>query len=292
MFRLVKFIAATAVLGVSDTEISVRNSSNFAMVRPVNCLEHVLLKSVEERKKMFLDRVSNPMSAGDLIKCAVSHGFQFLGELFECLDAQGFALNGFGANMSRDRMCRHLQFENSLLDGQEGPRVRQRRMRNCLLQGDRQGVFGVLLSTPPDDPNFALEVIKAAFVGTQEGATTTVAALVAGGNVNDAVDLCLLTNQGRAAARLLLVGGDIELAVQVVVTMCDARGVASIAGLFERALVADGNTRAILAVLMAWRMWDDVARILRNERCDFIASVVGAVQESGGTFCIRADPTE
>jgi hypothetical protein len=213
-----------------------------------------------------------------LVECAVNHGFQFLGELFECLDAEGFALNGFGANMSRERMCRHLQFENVLLDGQEGPRVRQRGMRSCLLQGDTQGAFGMLLSTPPDALNFALEVLKAAFVGARQGPTATVAALVAGGKVNDAIDLCLLTNQCRTAARLLLVDGDVELAVQVVAALCDAPGVASIAGLFERALVGDGNTRAILAVLMAWRMRDDVARLLRKERCDFIASVMGGLQ--------------
>jgi hypothetical protein len=50
VFPLAKFIAAAAVSGVSGTEISVRNPSNSAIVRPGSRADHLLLKSVQKAK--------------------------------------------------------------------------------------------------------------------------------------------------------------------------------------------------------------------------------------------------
>jgi hypothetical protein len=89
-----------------------------------------------------------------------------------------------------------LAYENYLLSRLDQPQVRWKPVRNFLLQDDRQRAFSVLISTPPDSPNFGLEVVKEAFLDellVGRGMTPSVAALVSGGRAEDAVDLAMLT---------------------------------------------------------------------------------------------------
>jgi hypothetical protein len=115
----------------------------------------------------------------------VTHRLLYLAELLTGLTSAQFSSLIEGANLSRERFRSNLDVENSLIEQIAGPLVRRRRMRNALLQGDDQAML-----------------VKS----TAYRATTSMAALVARGRTDDAVDIAMLLiiNQPCGAFRLLL----------------------------------------------------------------------------------------
>jgi hypothetical protein len=169
-------------------------------------------------------------------------------------------------------MRTYLTFENFLLGSHDQPQE-----KNFLLQDDRQSAFSVLISTPPDSPNFTLEVVKAAFLDDfliGRGMTPSVAALMSGGKADDAVDLAMLMKQFRDAARLLLSDGKVEPAVQIIAAMFSEAEVGAIANLIATTLINGENKRALIGLFMVWQRFHDTARLLRGKKCEFVATVV------------------
>jgi hypothetical protein len=230
------------------------------------------LKSLEERKQVLFGDVDKAELAILARKCQ----FMFLAELFECLDTEIYVPACVRANLSSKRICQHLEFENLFLEQLNELPVRRRRTRNFLIQNDPQSAFGLLISTPSDSAEFALEVVKAAFshkAMARESAPSA-AALVSGGKVDDAVDIVLLTQQFRDAARLLLGEGKIEQAVQIMTAQLDEEEIAPMVDFIERILMTAGHYRTVCALLMAWRRFGSLAKLLVGKQSDFAVAVL------------------
>jgi hypothetical protein len=197
-------------------------------------------------------------------------------DLFECLDSEIYVPSCFGANLSSKRICQHLEFENALLEQLNDLPIRRRRTRNFLIRNDLQSAFGLLISTPSDSAGFALEIMKAAFAhkAMVHEFAPSVAALVSRGKLDDAVDIVLLTQQFRDAARLLLGEGKIEQAIQIMTAQFDEQEIASMADFIESILMTAGNHRTMSALLMAWRRAGSVAKLLVGKHSEFAVAVL------------------
>jgi hypothetical protein len=88
----VKFISPTALLENSGKELSHRAAANFDILSAPSALDHLLLKSLEESRRLVLEELRKPMTATQLAECARRHGHEFLGDLFETLDRERFAV--------------------------------------------------------------------------------------------------------------------------------------------------------------------------------------------------------
>jgi WD40 repeat protein len=268
-----KFLDSTTLIDIS--ELTHRNTVTFdSIMRDASphLQDHLALKSLEERKQILFGCIEKAELAILARKCQ----FPFLAELFECQDSEIYVPACFGANLSSKRICQHLEHENLLLEQLNELPVRRRRTRNFLIQNDPQSAFGLLISTPSDSAEFALEVVKAAFAhkAMARESAPSVAALVSAGKVEDAVDIVLLTQQFREAARLLLGEGKVEQAIQIMTAQLDEQEIASMVDFVESTLVAAGNHRTAYALLMAWRRVSSVAKLLVGKHSEFAVAVL------------------
>jgi hypothetical protein len=158
-----------------------------------------------------------------------------------------------------------------------------------MIQGDPQGAYSVLLSTPTDSPDFALAAVKAVAVRCPEdAATASIAALIAGGRADDAVDLAMLTRQFASAARMLIDAGMIGCATAVLGALTDEDEVRVIEERIVAAMRGAGDARALAAFLIARKRCGEAAECLRNEGIEFVPDVIERIRVESGRVWIAA----
>jgi hypothetical protein len=163
-------------------------------------------------------------------------------------------------------------------------------VRNALLQGDRDAASALLLSTPADAPDFAVAVLKAALVdAASPRVAPSVAALVAVGRADDAVDLALLARQFADAARLLLVDSALADAVAVLAPLpADSGEARAVEPIVLAAVRAAGDPAALAALLVARRRFAEAGKCLRAAGLDFPALVVEGIREGNALAWVEA----
>jgi hypothetical protein len=172
----------------------------------------------------------------------------------------------------------------------ENGSVRRRRIRNFLIQDDREAAYSALLSTPTDSPDFALSVVKAVLIdAVQPRVAPSIAGLVAGARADDAIDVALLTRQFADAARLLIVDGLIADAIAVLVTLLsDSNEARTAEGVIVASLRDAGNAVGQAAVLIARRRFEEAGRCLRAVGLELPAMIVEGVREGDGLVWVES----
>jgi hypothetical protein len=278
--KVARFVTDESVFETSGHDASYRTFPDYTVVDqpvPAALADHIALKPPEIRRNLLTQALADAATT-DFARLARSHQFPFLADLFDALNQTEFDPNSRGANLSPAAMARHLATESLFLAQEQGDAVRRRRVRNALLLGDSRRAIDVLMAAPPANPAFALDLVKAALVsGPPLGAPMLVsaAALVAAGNVEDAVDLLMVTKEMKEAVKVLLRDGQLHAAFQIIRASaaedCEAE--------VEAAVAANGNGK-LVGALLAFGQFRAAEQALRAGGREFEASVIGGLKFS------------
>lgn len=246
---------------------------------------HITMQSPENKKKQFLELVKTPITPTEFAKAARQCHFPLLADLVSNLDSSQLVSASMCANMHRDCVLAHLRNIGTYLENQRESKMRKHLIRNLLLRGDHEGAFGILLSCPPDSPNFVLDVLKASLIekgSSGESMAPTVAALVSAGKQEDAVDILLMTKVYREAARILASEGDVETAVHIIKTVLSEENCEPIFSVIEQTLLNARRTWNVVAMHMARQRFADAAEIARSQGKRFVSDVISAMTFEDG----------
>jgi hypothetical protein len=261
----VRFMSQSIVLENSGAHMNfnLRNSRNFDLiVAPVNpaLSDSPLHEPVSDRKKLLESQPQLPDNARRL-------QFTLFADLLASADDTAFVSSCFGANLAKERLHAYLDTANKVLECLNAPSARTLTMRNCLIRGDQQGAFALLISSSPDSPSFSLDILKAGLVNTPNVSQTfgpAIAALIGAGKFGDAVDVLMVTGQFREAVRVLLGEGNVELALHIIVGAIGDPDT-SILDQVVTFLLSTRNWKMAAQVLIIFGHFDRASDILREE---------------------------
>jgi HEAT repeat protein len=133
-----------------------------------------------------------------------------------------------------------------------------------------------------------MAAVKAVLVHARtESATSSIAALIAGGRPDDALDLAMLTKQFGDAARMLIDIGMIDSAIAALTRITDEDEARGVEDRIIEALKGSGDPRAQAGLLIARRRFQEAAACLRQEGLAFVPDAVAHIREEGGLVWIE-----
>jgi hypothetical protein len=225
-----------------------------------------------------------------LAESARKYQFTLLAELFECLDSANFVASCFGANLNQSRMRQYLSSANLFLRQDRTQLSRSLRMRNFVIQEDFQAAFTLLIAPHPDSPFFSLDVMKAALVNNKEVSAqmaASIAGLISGGMVDDAIDILILTHQFRQAAQLMLAEGNAEIPIHMMRAVPEESDDSPLLDQVISFLLSARNWKMAVQVLIGFGEFTRAAKILKQEGFGFPSAVIGAMRQSEGQFVLE-----
>lgn len=170
----------------------------------------LIIQSLDIRKKKFLKFLvshNNIEYLNDWIDEARHLNFTKIAHLLSALDQTKFCTDAFGSNMKSERI--HSYFENlyTILDMTNDEKMRLTKMRLALLINSIEDAFSFLISEPPTNETFTLDVLKASLIHSlklPEKLDDSIKALINGKKYNDAIDLLLISKNYKGVCDVLL----------------------------------------------------------------------------------------
>ena len=204
-------------------------------------------------------------------------GLYSVADVLSCF-SDDFDSRCYGLNLSRKRFLEHVNFIIQFFKNDRGTKE----IRLMKLLGRKEDVFNKLLSTTPDNPNFAKNAMKAAIASANLASVKQVKqmvkALVEGGCAQDAIDILILIERYFDAVKLLISEKDFETPVIILRTVLwEFETEDSIANMMNAVRSANSDYQ-VLSFLMAGHSYGDAYAELVKKGDLFAAAVVKGIE--------------
>lgn len=271
-FSNLKFITNSIVLVYSNKQRSLHVVS-----------DHLLETQCLHKETNFLDIIpKEKCSIKYLIERLINHRFYFISDILYCIDNQRYSSNSFCLNFDEERMQRYIGSLLFLYSRENGKNeLKTERFRLSLMHHDHQGAYDILMSTSIDSPTYALDVVKASFIDSNVSSylAPSIAAMIAGGKTQDAIDLLLLSHQFTQAARQFISELDYASAVYIAKTLMNQSELASTVDILIKSSLADNKFKSVASMMIACRMFEKAEKLLEKYNFFFPAAIIRCLKE-------------
>ena len=254
--------------------------------------EPILITS-DARKESIIPKAK--ISLTEEIKLLRKNMFYFLADILCCLNNEEFYPLACGMNLNEERIKHYLDTLCDFYERDESGKLNIERVRIDLLRDNNKDAFNILMSTPKDDPNYVLNLIKASYLNSDDLNFTrclapSIAALIAGGKLNDAIDILLLTRQFAEASRQLIGDNNIPNALAIAKTHMPHDEFISTIDLVVDSYLVDKKIKAAVSLLVACNLMDKAITLLENSELYFSASFLNCIVKENEIYMF--DPSK
>lgn len=298
----IKFLTSSVILLFDKNKRSLTLSPNdinqlYSFKTQVSsCLnDQPLMKTSELRLLHLIPK--ERCSIQTLIDLLNKNMFYFISDILSCVDKKRYSPSSLCVNFDEERMQYHLKSILEFFSREEnGYKLKTDRVRILLMRNKNDEAFALLKDTPTTDPNFALNILKMSLIGIDDKNITSslspsVAAMIAAGKFEDAIDILMLSHQYSEAARQLIGNSNYTEAIQIMKTVMDQEKLLSMIDFICKALMGENRFKSIASILVSCRMFDDAVKILEKYKFMFPAALIKCLKEDENGDVIF-DPTD
>jgi len=234
----------------------------------------------QNSQKEFAKSLMKLNKINDIIFESNKRGFYFISQVLSVLFDE-FSMICYGANYSQDKTQRFLKLLLHIITSSQTETLRSDQIRFSLCCNERETAFSLLVTTPPTKPSFGTDVLKASLFHanpTFEVVSSVAASLINGGLQNDAIDLFLIAELYKQAAKLLASTGNTQDSVTIARATLNHKKLFKFCGVLINNLIVDKQMLPAIALLILTHRFQEASNLISQNSFD--NGLLGAIVSS------------